>query len=138
MEIEQLKEHIASVEQEKQELKSLWTHENRPAVGETISSVTTPGAELVGMVIDETVSMHSMTPERFELIEAEGRNMDENESAMHGEDDESALSLADTDTEWTRVMLPPVADGDNTPAGSSHSAQEVAHPRVVLSSPMSR
>jgi hypothetical protein len=90
------------------------------------------------MVIDETVSMHSMTPERFELIEAEGRNMDENESAMHGEDDESALSLADTDTEWTRVMLPPVADGDNTPAGSSHSAQEVAHPRVVLSSPMSR
>lgn len=138
MEIEQLKEHIAVVEQEKQELKSLWTHENQPAVGETISSVTTPGSELVGMSIDETVSMHSMTPERFELIEAEGRNMDENEGAIHGEDDESAPSPADTDTEWTRVMLPTVADGDNTPAESSQSAHEVAHPCVVLSSPVSR
>jgi hypothetical protein len=138
MEIEQLKERIAAVEQEKQELKSLWTQENQPAVGETISSVTTPGSELVGMVIDETVSMHSMTPERFELIEAEGRNMDENEGAVHGEDDESALSLADTDTEWTRVMLRPVADGANTPGESSHPAHEVAHPCVVLSSPVSR
>jgi len=138
MEIEQLKEHIAALEQEKLELKSLWTQENRPAVGETISSVTTPGSELVGMSIDETVSMHSTTPERFELIEAEGRNMDENEGAIHGEDEESAPSPADTDTEWTRVMLPTVTDGDDTPAQSSQSAHEVAHPRVVLSSPVSR
>jgi hypothetical protein len=90
------------------------------------------------MSIDETVSMHSMTPECFELIEAEGRNMDENEGAICGEDDESAPSPADTDTEWTRVMLPTVADGDNTPAESSLSAHEVAHPCVVLSSPVSR
>jgi hypothetical protein len=138
MEMEQLKECIAAMEQEKQELKHMWTYENQPAVGETVSSVTTPGSELVGMVIDETVSVHSMTPECFELIEAEGRNMDVNEGATLGEDDELALSPADTDTEWTRVMLPPVAGCDNALAESFQSANEVAHPVVVLSGPVSR
>jgi hypothetical protein len=136
--MEQLKEHIDALEQEKQELKRLWTHENRLIVGDTISSVTTPGSELVGMVTGDTVSMHSVTPERFELIEAEGRNMDENEGAIQGEDDGSVLSLADTDTEWTRVMLPPVSVSDNTPADSFQPVHVVAYPCVVRSSPLSR
>lgn len=135
--MEQLKEHIDALEQEKQELKRLWTHENR-LVGDTVSSVTTPGSEAAGMVTGETVSEHSMTPEHFELIEAEGRNMDENEVAIQGEDDGSVLSLADTDTEWTRVVLPPVALSDNTPIDSLQPVNEVAYPRVVLSSPLSR
>jgi hypothetical protein len=136
--MEQLKEDINALEQEKQQLKRLWMHESRLAAGDTVSSVTTPGSELVGMVIGETVSMHSMTPERFELIEAEGRNMDENEGAVRGEDDGSALSLTDTDTEWTRVMLPSVVDGDSTPVDSSQLAHEIAHPHVVFCSPVSR
>jgi hypothetical protein len=81
-----------------------------------------------------------MTPECFELIEAEGRNIDENENenAVQGEDDGSALSLADTDTEWTRVMLPPVAEGDNAPVDASQPIHDSAHPCVILSSPVSR
>lgn len=134
--MEQLKEHIDALEQEKQELKRLWAQENR--LGETVSSVTTPGSEVVGMVTGETVSMHSMTPERFELIEAEGRNMDESEVAVQGEDDGSVVSLADTDTEWTRIMLPPVAVSDNTPVDPFQPVNEVAYPHVVCSSPLSR
>ncbi|PNF39999.1 hypothetical protein B7P43_G15450 [Cryptotermes secundus] len=137
VEMEQLKEHIDALEQEKQELKRLWAQENQ-LVGETVSSVTTPGSEAVGMVTGETVSMHSMTPERFELIEAEGRNMDESEVAVQGEDDGSVLSLADTDTEWTRIMLPPVAVSDNTPVDSFKPVNEVAYPHVVCSCPLSR
>jgi hypothetical protein len=135
--VEQLKEHIHALEQEKQKLKRLWKHENR-LVGDAISSVTTPGSEVVGMVTGETVSIHSMTPEHFELIEAEGRNMDENGGAMQREDDGSVLSLADTDTEWTRVILPPLAVSDNTPVDSFPPVNDVASPRVVLSSPLCR
>jgi hypothetical protein len=135
--VEQLKEHIHVLEQEKQELKRLCKHENR-LVGDAVSSVTTPGSEVVGMVTGETVSMHSMTPEHFELIEVEGRNMDENGGAIQREDDGSVLSLADTDTEWTRVMLSPVAVSDNTPVDSFQPVNEVASPCVVLSSPLSR
>jgi hypothetical protein len=134
----QLKEHIIALEQEKQEMKRLWMHENRLAVGDTVSSVTTPGSEVVGMVFGETVSMHSMTPEHFELIEAEGRNMNENEGAVRVEDDGSALSLTDTDTEWTRVMLPHVVDGDTTPVDSSKPVLEIAHSHVFFCSPVSR
>lgn len=133
IEMEHLKEDINALEQEKQEFKRLWMHENRLTAGEIVSSVTTPGSELVGMVIGETVSMHSTTPEHFELIEAEGRNMDENEVQIQGEDDGSALSLTDTDTEWTRVMLPPVVDGDSIPVDSSQSAHKFAHPHVFCS-----
>ncbi|XP_069701255.1 RAB11-binding protein RELCH homolog [Periplaneta americana] len=142
VEMEQLKEHIEALEQEKQELQRLWSNENRLIVGDTVSSATTPGSELVGMVLGETVSMHSTTPEHFELIEADGKNVDGSESAIRGDDDESALSLADTDTEWTRVVLPAVTDmaqnGDATPVDTSQNLQEVAHPCVILSSPVSR
>jgi hypothetical protein len=136
--MEVLKEDVHALEQEKQNLKRLWMHENRLAAGDTVSSVTTPASELVGLVVGETVSVHSTTPECFELIEAEGRNIDENEGAIRGEDDGSALSLTDTDTEWTRVMLPPVVDGDNAPVDLSQAAHDIAHPHVVFCSPVSR
>jgi hypothetical protein len=135
--VEQLKDHIHALEQEKHELKRVWKHEDR-VVGDTVSSVTTPGSEVVGMVTGERVSMHSMTPEHFELIEAEGRNMDDNESAIQREDDGSVLSLADTDTEWTRIMLPPLAVSDNTPVDSFQPVNEVAYLHGVLSSPLPR
>jgi hypothetical protein len=135
--VEQLKEYVHVLEQEKLELKRLYKHENR-LVGDAVSSVTSPGSEVVGMGSGDTVSTHSMTPEHFELIEVEGRNIDENGGAIQREDDGSALSLADTDTEWTRVMLPPLAVSDNTPIDSFQPVNEVASPCVALSSPLSR
>jgi hypothetical protein len=143
VEVEQLKEKILALEQEKQEFQRLWSHETGLVNREEVSNDTTPASELAAMVAGETVSMHSTTPERFELIEAEGKNSNNNELVVQMEDEESAVSLADTDTEWTRVILPVAHDsshnGASTPIDSSHgSLHEVAHPSIILSSPVSR
>lgn len=144
LEIETLKEQVLMLEREKLELKQIWSSENRYRMGEA-STTTTPASEMVGMLA-ENVSTHSATPECFEMIDAESKNNDhppddlDNRPVMKGDDDESAISLADTDVEWTRLTLPSndaVVDVIVAPEFSSETLSEEA-PCITLSSPISR
>ncbi|KAK7793564.1 hypothetical protein R5R35_000400 [Gryllus longicercus] len=144
VEIENLKEQLIGLEQEKQDLKQMWSAENRLRIGDA-SNITTPASELIGMT-GENISTHSATPECFEMIDADSKNADntnediERRTILKGDDDESAISLADTDVEWTRLTLPPgdaVADVMVAPEFSSEALSEPA-PSITLSSPISR
>ncbi|XP_066992231.2 RAB11-binding protein RELCH homolog [Anabrus simplex] len=140
VEVEQLKEQLSSLEQEKLELKRLWSMDNRLALADA-SIATTPGSDLGGTTA-ENVSMHSATPERFELLEADTKASEDAEgrTVLRGDDDGSAVSLADTDVEWTRLALPNVDQSMDTtpPVESSPEPIPDTTPCISLSSPMSR
>ncbi|XP_049808480.1 RAB11-binding protein RELCH homolog [Schistocerca nitens] len=139
MEVEQLKEQLSLMDQEKQELQRLWTMDSKFAAANVdVSNVTTPGSDLAGILTTST--SHSGTPECFEILDVETKD---DCSALQDEDDELPISLTDTDAEWTRVGSTCGAEPAETSSRlqnemASSSAEAESETKVLLDTSTSR
>lgn len=94
--MEHLREQL--MEQEKDEVRNSWTEDKGVTIN-GISNVTSPGSDQRGLINSSTP--HSATPECFEMLEES--EIKEEEVTEDQDEDDSVVSLAGTDADWTKL-----------------------------------